>query len=359
MSGDPILRAEDVSVHYPPSRAHRDWLGRGLPVRAVDGVNLEIRPAEILAVVGESGSGKTTLARAVLRLVDITSGHIWHGGSDISHLGGARLRHLRSTFQVVFQDPYESLNPRQTVGEIVAEPLVIHGIGDPSERRAKVLSALDSVGLLPPDEMVARYPHQLSGGQRQRVAFAAAMVLEPDLVVADEPVSMLDVSLRAGILRLMLDLRERRGFACLFITHDLSLAWVVADRIAVMYLGRIVETGPADEVIRHPRHPYTRALVSVIPVPDPAAVSEQLVLEGETPAPDRIPGGCRFHPRCWLRGQLGNPERCLREDPVLAVVEGAPHHTVACHFATSDPGLAGTEPATAGPFPSTMEDVAP
>jgi len=203
-----------------------------------------------------------------------------------------------------------------------------------SRLKERTLKALDLVQL---SGLGERQVDQLSGGQRQRVAFAAAMVLEPELVVADEPVSMLDVSLRAGILRLMLDLRERRGFACLFITHDLSLAWVVADRIAVMYLGRIVETGSADEVIRAPRHPYTRALVSVIPVPDPAAVTEQLVLEGETPAPDRIPAGCRFHPRCWLRSRLGDPERCLTEDPSLVAPESAPDHAVACHFASVDP----------------------
>ena len=205
-----------------------------------------------------------------------------------------------------------------------------------------MLAALEAAGLRPAGEIAARYPHQLSGGQRQRVAFAAAMALEPELVVADEPVSMLDVSLRAGILRLMLDLRDGRGFACLFITHDLSLAWVVADRIAVVYLGRIVEIGPADEVLRRPRHPYTRALVSVIPVPDPAAAGAQIVLAGETPPPDAIPSGCRFHPRCWLREQLGNPDRCTTEDPTL--VPAAAGHDVACHFADGAPDPQPTEP---------------
>ena len=343
MSGEPLLQVRDLAVHYPPSRAHRDRLGRGRPVRAVDGMSFDLFPGEILAMVGESGSGKSTLARAVLRLVEPTAGRIVHRGRDITALRGAELRRLRARFQIVFQDPYESLNPRQTVEEIVAEPLVIHGRGaTAAERRGLVLAALEAAGLRPAGEIAARYPHQLSGGQRQRVAFAAAMALEPELVVADEPVSMLDVSLRAGILRLMLDLRDGRGFACLFITHDLSLAWVVADRIAVVYLGRIVEIGPADEVLRRPRHPYTRALVSVIPVPDPAAAGAQIVLAGETPPPDAIPSGCRFHPRCWLREQLGNPDRCTTEDPTL--VPAAAGHDVACHFADGAPDPQPTEP---------------
>jgi oligopeptide/dipeptide ABC transporter ATP-binding protein len=261
----------------------------------------------------------------------VSAGTVTYRGTDITHLRGAELRRLRRRFQIVFQDPYESLDPRQTVEDIVAEPLLIHGVGASlAERRAAVLAALRSVGLEPPEEFASRYPHQLSGGQRQRVSIAAAMILEPELVVADEPVSMLDVSLRAGILRLMLDLRAERDFAYLFITHDLSLAWVFADRIAVMYLGRIVESGPADEIIRGPRHPYTRALVSVIPVPDPAVRREQVLLAGETPSPLEVPPGCRFHPRCPLRAAMGNPEICERVDPQL--VETGPHHAVACHF---------------------------
>lgn len=332
---EPLLEISDLRVHYPPSRSHRDILGRGLPVRAVDGVSFTVNPGEILAVVGESGSGKTTIARAVLRLVEVTSGQIVHRGRDITHLKGADLRQIRARFQTIFQDPYESLDPRQTVEEIVAEPLLIHGRGaSAAERRSLVIDALEAAGLHPGAETAARYPHQLSGGQRQRVAIAAAMILQPELVVADEPVSMLDVSLRAGILRLMLDLRDSRGFAYLFITHDLSLAWVVADRIAVVYLGRIVEVGPPGDVIGRPLHPYTRALVSVIPVPDPAVVGTQIVLHGETPSPTAIPTGCRFHPRCWLRERLGNPEACTTIDPQLAAA--APGHEVACHFADQE-----------------------
>jgi oligopeptide/dipeptide ABC transporter ATP-binding protein len=327
----PVISLVDLRVEYPPSRASRDRAGRGLPVRAVDGVSLDIWPGEVLALVGESGSGKTTIAHALMRLVEPASGRIVHRGRDITGLRGGELRRLRRAFQLIFQDPYESLDPRQSVGEIVAEPLLIHGLGATvDERTAIVQVALESVGLTPAAEFSSRYPHQLSGGQRQRVSIAAAMVLQPELVVADEPVSMLDVSVRAGILRLMLDLRASRGFAYIFITHDLSLAWVLADRIAVLYLGRVVEIGPADDVIHRPRHPYTRALVSVIPVPRPSARHEQVVLVGETPSPSMVPNGCRFHPRCPLRERLGRPEICERVDPVLEPAGGK--HAAACHF---------------------------
>lgn len=331
----PLLQVDDLAVHFPASRAHRDRLGRGLPVRAVDGVSFAVAAGEILALVGESGSGKTTIGKAVLRLVEPTAGRILHHGQDITRLRGGELRALRARLQTIFQDPYESLDPRQTVEELVTEPLTIHNRGSsPAARRDLVYEALASAGLQPPAEIAGRYPHQLSGGQRQRVAIAAAMVLEPELVVADEPVSMLDVSLRAGILRLMLDLRDRRGFAYLFITHDLSLAWVVADRVAVVYLGRIVEVGQADAVIRRPLHPYTRSLVSVIPIPSPHAARARIVLRGETPSPTAIPPGCRFAPRCWLRERLGSPEACTTIDPALLPIEAG--HEAACHFATEE-----------------------
>jgi oligopeptide/dipeptide ABC transporter ATP-binding protein len=327
----PLISVVDLRVEFPPSRAARDLTGRGRPVRAVDGVSLDLRPGEVLALVGESGSGKTTIAHALMRLVQPTSGRIVHHGHDITHLAGAELRSLRRSFQLIFQDPYESLDPRQTVEEIVTEPLLIHGVGQGAEERSVLVRlALASVGLTPADEFAGRFPHQLSGGQRQRVSIAAAMVLEPELVVADEPVSMLDVSVRAGILRLILDLRAERGFACLFITHDLSLAWVLADRIAVLYLGRIVEIGSAAAIIATPRHPYTRALVSVIPVPRPSARREQVILEGETPSPSATPRGCRFHPRCPLRRQLGNPAICEEVDPALE--PRTAEHAAACHF---------------------------
>ena len=244
---------------------------------------------------------------------------------------GGELRRWRRTAQLVFQDPYESLDPRQTVYEIVAEPLRIHGLAPTeAERRRIVHEALAAAGLHPPEQIARRFPHHLSGGQRQRVAIASALVLDPEFIVADEPVSMLDVSVRAEILALLLELRRTRNLTFLFITHDLSLAWVIADRIAVVYLGRIVEIGTADEVIGNPRHPYTRSLVSVIPVPEPGVREGRLLLTGETPSPVDVPGGCRFHPRCWLRERLGNPERCTTEDPALRPVGPA---EAACHFA--------------------------
>ena len=323
----PILRVEDLHVAY---RARRR---RTKPVLAVDGVSFEVRSGEVLALVGESGCGKTSIARALLRLVEPSAGRIEFRGRDITHLSARRLRPLRAQMQMVFQDPYESLDPRQTVFELVAEPLRIHGRGrDPTERRSLVHAALERAGLHPADEIARRYPHHLSGGQRQRVAIASAMVLEPELVVADEPVSMLDVSLRAGILRLMLELRAQRDLAYLFITHDLSLAWVVADRIAVVYLGRIVEIGPAADVIGDPWHPYTKALVSVIPVPEAGAAAGQIVLIGETPSARSVPEGCRFHPRCWRFVERGRPRECTGLDPAL----GPEAHGAACHFPLRD-----------------------
>jgi len=319
----PVLRVRDLHVTYAPRKRSVK------PVLAVDGVSFDVHRGEVLALVGESGCGKTSIARAVTRLVEPTAGSVELDGRDITHLSSRALRPLRAGIQMVFQDPYESLDPRQSVFDLVAEPLIVHGLaGTRPEKRQRVLEALERAGLHPAAEIASRYPHHLSGGQRQRVAIAAAMVLEPSVVVADEPVSMLDVSLRAGILHLMLELRERRELAYLFITHDLSLAWVVADRIAVVYLGRIVEIGRSAEVIAHPRHPYTRALVSVIPVPEAGAAAEQILLRGETPSARAIPAGCRFHPRCWRYESLGRPEACLAADPHAD--DSA--HAVACHF---------------------------
>jgi oligopeptide/dipeptide ABC transporter ATP-binding protein len=321
---EPVLRVRDLHVTY--ESRHRNTQ----PVLAVDGVSFDVAPGEVLALVGESGCGTTSIARAILRLLKPSGGRIVFRGQDITELSSRALRPIRAGLQMVFQDPYESLDARQTVFDLVAEPLAIHRRGsDRNERRDAVLGALERAGLHPAEDIARRYPHHLSGGQRQRVAIAAAMVLEPSLVVADEPVSMLDVSLRAGILRLMLDLRERRNLAYLFITHDLSLAWVVADRIAVVYLGRIVEIGPSAEVIGSPRHPYTKALVSVIPVPEAGAAEEQIVLQGETPSARSVPGGCRFHPRCWRYEALGRPEECRTRDPRLEAADG---HATACHF---------------------------
>jgi oligopeptide/dipeptide ABC transporter ATP-binding protein len=331
----PVLRVDDLHVRYASRR-------RGTsPVLAVDGVSFDLARGEVLALVGESGCGKTSIAHAVMRLVPAASGSIELDGRDITTLSNRELRPLRAAIQMVFQDPYESLDPRQTVFDLVAEPLAIHGrAGAREERRAVVLAALEDAGLRPAAEIARRYPHHLSGGQRQRVAIAAAMVLEPEVIVADEPASMLDVSLRAGILRLMLDLRDRRQVSCLFITHDLSLAWVVADRIAVVYLGRIVEIGASAQVIAEPHHPYTKALVSVVPVPEAGAAADQIVLRGETPSARAVPAGCRFHPRCWRYEALGRPEACTTLDPTLQISPTPPPGTVggavACHFPLDD-----------------------
>ena len=279
-------------------------------MRAVDGVDLTLGKGEIVALVGESGSGKTTTGRALVRLAPITGGQVLLEGRDVTSIGGSALRDYRRRVQIIFQDPYESLDPRRSIGDQVAEPLAVHSIGTAAERAERVDQALDDAGLRPPARYRDRFPHELSGGQRQRVAIACAMALGPDVLVADEPVSMLDVSLRSGILRVMLDLRERRGIGILFITHDLSLAWLIADRIAVMYLGRVMEIGPADELVRDPRHPYTRALLSVMPSPDPAHRRQRQILRGETPDASRVPPGCRFHTRCPLAF-----DRCRVEEP--------------------------------------------
>jgi oligopeptide/dipeptide ABC transporter ATP-binding protein len=329
----PVLSVEDLRVEY----RLRAQAGRAkLVSTAVDGVSLQVYPGETLAIVGESGSGKTSLANAVMRLVGTSSGRIIFEGTDLGPLRGKALRAVRPRLQMIFQDPFESLDPRRTVLDTVREPLVIHHVGTGEEQRRRALEALELAGLTPAEQIGARFTYELSGGQRQRVAIASAMLLEPSLVVADEPVSMLDVSLRAGVLRLMADMRDRLGVAYLFITHDLSLAWMFADRVAVMYLGRIVEEGSPVELIGRPRHPYTQALVSVIPVPDTTVSVDRVVLTGEIPNSTAIPPGCRFHPRCPLYRALGEPERCRTEDPALQVVDDVGHlvrtpYRVACH----------------------------
>ena len=333
---EPILRVEHLRVQFPVrGSAGGGFRGPRKVVRAVDDVSFDVMPGEILALVGESGCGKTTIARTINRLERPVSGRVLYRGQDLAAVRGKTLRQLRRKVQLVFQDPYESLDPRQTVYDIVAEPLRIHGLAPTdTERRQIVYDALAAAGLHPPEQIARRHPHHLSGGQRQRVAIASSLVLDPDFIVADEPVSMLDVSVRAEILSLLLDLRASRNLSFLFITHDLSLAWVIADRIAVVYLGKVVEIGTADEVIRNPKHPYTRSLVSVIPVPEPGVREDRLLLSGETPSPVDVPTGCRFHPRCWLRRRLDNPAECETVDPALTG-EGA--QLAACHFAHGAP----------------------
>ncbi|MGZ4124375.1 MAG: ABC transporter ATP-binding protein [Actinomycetota bacterium] len=327
--GAAILDVRDLVVRYPIARGLIGTIRRAprQEVHAVEGVSLTVRRGELLAIVGESGCGKTTTAQAVLRLVDAQAGTITVDGRDISRTARDALRDVRRHVQIIYQDPYESLDPRFTVRDTLLEPLVIHHLArSKHEREERAATALQRVGLEPPDLFMDRYPHELSGGQRQRVAVAASLMLDPELLVADEPVSMLDVSVRAGVLSLLDDLR-RAGLAILMITHDLSTAAHYADRIAVMYLGRIVEEGPADEVVNDPRHPYTRALMSVIPDPDPRKKREKQILVGETPNPISVPTGCRFHPRCPVVR-----ERCRAEDPALHEAAGADaaDHRTAC-----------------------------
>ena len=304
---EPLLKVDDLVVHYPA--------GRKRVVHAVDGVSLTVAPGEFVALVGESGCGKTTTAQAIMRMAKVTAGTITYRGRDITTFSQRQMRPIRHEMQLIFQDPYESLDPRFRVRDTVIEPLQIHGVTDNREERVR--AALERAGLTPAELYIDRYPHELSGGQRQRVSIAASLVLEPTMLLADEPVSMLDVSVRAGILGLLDELRKS-GLGILMITHDLSTAAHYADRICVMYLGRVVEEGPAHEVIRNPQHPYTKALVSVVPQPDPDRATKPQILQGETPNPVNIPSGCRFHPRCPVA-----EARCQNEDPQLRPVGGA------------------------------------
>jgi oligopeptide/dipeptide ABC transporter ATP-binding protein len=324
----PLLEVENLVVRYPVARGLVGTLARRprLDVHAVEGISLSLGEGELLALVGESGCGKTTTAQAVLRLVDPVSGAIRFEGRDITALRARALRPIRRRLQIVYQDPYESLDPRLRVRAAVEEPLLIHGLGgSKTEREQHVRDALARVELSPPELFLDRYPHELSGGQRQRVAIAAGLVLEPRLLVADEPVSMLDVSVRAGVLQLLDGLR-RGGLAILMITHDLSTAARYADRIAVMYLGRIVEEGSAADVVRNPQHPYTKALLSVVPRRDPRLQRRPQILRGETPDAVRIPSGCRFHPRCPVAIDV-----CRSEDPPLErPASAAREHRAAC-----------------------------
>ena len=333
----PLLEVTGLKVYFPITEGVVIERHVG-DVRAVDGVSLTIERGTTLGLVGESGCGKTTLGRAILRLYRPTEGQIVFDGQDITTLGGAALRRVRRRMQMIFQDPYASLNPRMTAGGIVREPLDIHGIGSGGERRQRVRELFEVVGLDP--TFAARYPHEFSGGQRQRIGVARALAVNPDLIVADEPISALDVSIQAQIINLLERLQGQFELTYLFVAHDLSVVRHISDRIAVMYLGRVVELASSKGLNREPLHPYSVALLSAIPIPDPAVESRRrrIILRGDVPSPAAPPRGCRFHTRCWLRDRLGNPGRCTDEDPQLR--ELATGHAVACHFAEEVAGSA-------------------
>ena len=323
MTEEFILEVKGLKKYFQAGKP--GWFSRNEQfVHAVDGVDLQLRRGEVIALVGESGCGKSTLSLTLMGLEEATEGSILFEGRDITHLNDHERKSIRQRIQMVFQDPYESLNPTQTIETIVTEPLIVHGIAaSHDERRDRVLRALEDAGLKPAEDYLQRFPHQLSGGQRQRVVIASALVLEPHLLLADEPVSMLDVSIRAEIINLLADLRATRGISFIFITHDLGTVGYFADQVAVMYLGRIVEIGTMREVLTNPQHPYARALLSVIPVPNPRLRKERVILQGETPNPIELPSGCRFHPRCPVAMTV-----CRQSDPHLLAVSET--HQAAC-----------------------------
>src|SRR3954451_6966977 len=326
--GSTLLQVRGLKKHFPIIGG---LLKRQIgTVYAVDGVDFDVDSGEIFALVGESGCGKTTLGRSVLRLIEPTAGQILFAGRDITNISADELRPLRRKMQIIFQDPFGSLNPRMPVSDLIGEGLFAQGMKDRKARDKKVEDTLELVGLR--REYTRRYPHEFSGGQRQRIGIARALALGPDLVVCDEPVSALDVSIQSQVLNLLLDLRRDLNLTYIFISHNLSVVQYFSDRVAVMYLGKIAEIGTVEQLYADPRHPYTVALLSATPEATPRRRGKRLVLKGDVPSPAAPPSGCRFHTRCWLRERLGNPERCSTEDPELRTFaeEG---HRVSCHFA--------------------------
>jgi oligopeptide/dipeptide ABC transporter ATP-binding protein len=327
--GETLVSVEHLAEFFPITGGV--FQRRVADVKAVDDVSFTIRRGETLGLVGESGCGKTTVGRLILRLIEPTDGRILFEGTDIAGLSGSSLKPFRRRMQIIFQDPFASLDPRAPIGASIGEGLRIHDLGSPTERREKVARIMEQVGLQP--YHARRYPHEFSGGQRQRIGIARALVVEPDLIVCDEPVSALDVSIQAQVLNLLRKLQRERDLTFLFIAHNMGVVEHISDRVAVMYLGTIAEVADSVEIYRRPLHPYTIALLSAVPIADPAirAKRRRIILLGDVPSPVNPPSGCRFHTRCWLRKQLGDPERCATERP--EVREMAPGHAVACHFA--------------------------
>lgn len=335
----PLLELRGIQKYFPIG-GNIPFIQKRRNVKAVDGVDLAIARGETLSVVGESGSGKTTLGRVALGLQRATAGEVWFDGSKLSDRSAEERRKLRRRMQIVFQDPFGSLNPRLPVGDQIEEGLLAHNLGNATQRRKRMHEALELVGL--PSEYAVRYPHEFSGGQRQRVGIARALALNPEFVVLDEPVSALDVSIQSQVLNLLADLREKNGLTYMFISHNLDVVGYFADRVAVMYLGKVVELGPVDRVFTKPQHPYTVALISAVPKVEAHDVKDRIILEGEIPSPINPPSGCRFRTRCWLREQLGNPERCATEEPKLVSSLQETAVSVACHFPLVDGAAATT-----------------